>query len=67
MPKVWEIINAEVLVDLANLQWDVYGTKLDFLTAKDQPVTIQASCPSLLQIDKTMRETPEHQQRGVGW
>ena len=67
MAKVWEIINDEALVDLANLQWDVYGTKLDFLTANDQPVNIQASYPSLDSISKTMRKPPEHQQRGEGW
>ena len=69
MEKVWEILlkaHPEELAPLANLQWEVYGTKLDFLTSKQQPVNIQASYPSLDQIDKTMREKPR-QLRGVGW
>ena len=72
MPKVWEILpqeHPEALVFLANYQWNAYATKLDiFLVPQDDTeVYIRPSYPSLSEIDKTMRQPPQHQERGKGW
>ncbi len=67
MAKVWQILlhpdHPEALVKLVNFQWDVYGTKLDFLTTEDHPVM---NYPSLNEISKTMKEKPR-QKRGRNW
>ncbi len=56
MPKFHEMIDAEALAELFKLQWNTYGTQLDIETVKQQPVNIEPTYPSLLQIDKDMRK-----------
>ena len=61
---LYECISAKALVELAYYQWGTYGTKLDGIQG-DQDYTEEFFVESLAEIDRLMRQAPQHQKRVV--
>ena len=62
----FECISDEAQVALMNYQWENYGTKIDKPVFHWKPgVSRQVKYPTLEEIDRTIRQKPEHQKRVV--
>lgn len=63
---LWQIVKAKSVGDLVNLQWSLYGTKLDLTTKPPQQlVSVIGDVEELEEIDKLIKEKPVY--GGKGW
>ncbi len=56
--QIGQLIDSEVLVKLANFQWERYGLKLELLSGKEPNVSVHAQLESSDEIIKLMSQKP---------